>query len=134
MQNSKLQFDNPKLVKIDYEVNEEYSFTESINMNTSAEVMVDKMEADRTASVFVSLKIFDKEDFDFVPFKLNIDIKANFRWDSDLDSRIDQMLNSNAPAILFSYIRPFVTQFTVFSGYPALVLPIFNFVKNKESL
>lgn len=40
------------------------------------------------------------------------------------------LLKQNAPAILLSDIRPYVTTLTTGSGYPPLVLPLMNFVEN----
>jgi len=131
MKNSKLQFDNPKILEIDYRFNEGFIFDKQINMNTNAEVQVNKDISKRAADVLLMMRIFSEEDFSTVPFKLNMSIKTNFQWEPELDSIIDNLLNTNGPAILFSYIRPFVTQFTVFSGLPALVLPAFDFTSDE---
>jgi len=42
------------------------------------------------------------------------------------------MLRQNAPAALFSYLRPIVTQITVEANIPPLVLPLMNFTEKEQ--
>lgn len=47
----------------------------------------------------------------------------------DIDSPLVQM---NAPAIAFPYVRAFISNFTLNCGYNPVFLPTFNFVKLSE--
>lgn len=44
---------------------------------------------------------------------------------------MEYVLNYNSPAIILSYLRPFISQITLFSGNPALTLPLINFAKEE---
>lgn len=40
-------------------------------------------------------------------------------------------LRANGPAILLSYIRPYITNITVRDGFPPLILPVMDFTENE---
>jgi len=68
-------------------------------------------------------------------FKLDIEIQGCFAWDDMLDKdteQLDTLLRQNAPAALFSYLRPIVTQITVEANIPPLVLPLMNFTEKEQ--
>ena len=55
---------------------------------------------------------------------------GHFKWNSiNDDELVDKFLNFNAPALLLSNIRSIITQLTAFSGFPALILPLYDFTK-----
>ena len=77
------------------------------------------------------MEIFRKEDFKDVPFIISIEMQGDFSWSSDMEENIVKvLLKQNAPAVLLSYMRPYITTITTGSGYPPLVLPFMNFVEN----
>jgi preprotein translocase subunit SecB len=87
---------------------------------------------DTGAKVIFTLKIFDQEKLSEVPFFMQVSMKGFFRWDESMDEEIyKKLLRTNAPAILLSYIRPFVSQLTSASGYPPLILPLIDFSSNE---
>ena len=65
-----------------------------------------------------------------MPFQINVEIEGYFNWDDELEKNavlLDAMLKQNAPAILFSYVRPLITLLTVEADMPPLVIPLMNF-------
>lgn len=61
------------------------------------------------AIVTLELRFFQKKDFKEVPFKLEMEIEGMFEWDKELEDDLNQLevlLKENAPAILYSYLRP----------------------------
>jgi preprotein translocase subunit SecB len=42
------------------------------------------------------------------------------------------MLRQNAPAALFSYLRPIVTQISIEANMPPLILPLMNFTEKEQ--
>ncbi|UJL36647.1 protein-export chaperone SecB [Pantoea agglomerans] len=68
---------------------------------------------------------------------LRIDFQCNFTTDGQLD---DEFKNSkfpvvNAPAIAFPFLRAFVANFLMSSGYKPILLPSINFVNfSKEEI
>lgn len=60
---------------------------------------------------------------------LNIVVKAIgiFEFDRDLpDKHKEIFFNSSAPAILFPYIRAYITSLTALSGIQPIILPTIN--------
>jgi preprotein translocase subunit SecB len=67
-------------------------------------------------------------------FHLNLKVCANFSTTEAMndDFRKSPFLDINSPAIVFPYIRAFISNLTLNSGYNPIVLPMFNFVKIAE--
>ena len=89
-------------------------------------------ENSQQAIVTLSVGIFESLEIKKVPFQITVDIEGFFRWNEDLDKNqgsLDLFLKQNAPAILYSYIRPIITVMTVEANMPPLVIPIMNFQK-----
>lgn len=79
----------------------------------------------------MKLQIFRQEDFDDVPFVISIEMQGDFSWSNDMNKDIVKvLLKQNAPAVLLSYMRPYITTITTGSGYPPLILPLMNFVES----
>ena len=81
----------------------------------------------------------DKNTF-FIAFRLYINdesynIKLESLYEFKTDTEItEEFRNSNfpkinAPAIAFPYLRAFISNFTLQSGYEPIILPSINFVK-----
>ena len=65
-----------------------------------------------------------------VPFQFNMEIEGLFTWTEELGEKeelLETMLSQNAPAILYSYLRPLITLITVEADMPPLVIPLMNF-------
>ncbi|MDM0558399.1 protein-export chaperone SecB [Clostridium perfringens] len=130
MKKSQLQFRNPILTKIEYKINNEFNGDNEIKLNIDLATVIKKN--DDKAIVEVLLKIFDKNDFEKIPFFIEIGMKGDFSWEKNSDENfIDKLLETNGPAILISYIRPYVSSLTSGSGFAPLVLPLFNLSDNK---
>jgi len=64
-------------------------------------------------------------------FELLLKANAHFTTDKNI-SKSEQsspLLKINAPAIAFPYLRTFVSNLTLNSGYNPIILPTFNFVQ-----
>ncbi len=84
----------------------------------------------------------DEKEF-FIGFKMtlkgsgfNIEIEMHFSFEAD-EALNDDFKNSpfmkiNAPAIAFPYLRAYISNVTLQSGYDAVVIPSVNFVKIAE--
>ena len=135
MNNSKFQLKDLQLINIDYKFNDKYQSEDRLKLNMKSETIISKAFEDRVAEVTFNLNIFCEEELDIVPFSLRISYKGKFYWGEQLDpKKADELLRMNAPSILLSYIRPFVSQFTSASGYPTLILPLIDFTQNKVTL
>ncbi len=67
-------------------------------------------------------------------FVLKLKATAHFEADNliDDDFKSSPFVKISAPAIAFSYIRTFISNLTLNSGYEAIMLPSFNFIKMSE--
>jgi preprotein translocase subunit SecB len=115
-----------------FEVNKEFDFTSEVALEIENNVKVtrDLDEEKMESIVMLNLGFFTKSDFDKVPFKIEITIEGTFRWGEDLKdnpSQLEVLLKENAPAILYSYLRPIITLMTVEANLPPLVIPLMNF-------
>jgi preprotein translocase subunit SecB len=83
-------------------------------------------KADRFVIIF-NLKLFNKER----DFYLNIEAHNHFVLNQDITEEFKKstFINVNAPAIAFPYIRAYISNITLNSGYDSIILPSYNFVK-----
>lgn len=66
---------------------------------------------------------------------VEVDAYADYKLEGDIeDPRYSDFLYLNAPAILFPYIRAYISALTALSGIPALTLPPVNISGMKEIL
>lgn len=125
MKESKFQFTNPKLDKIIFNINEEY--TEKLDKKLNYSIKVKRKGIDnKNAIVKLIIEIGDNKNSRFY---LNLDISAKFNWNDIDDQQIDSFLEVNAPALLLSYARPIVANITMQAGLSPMNLPFMNFVK-----
>ena len=62
-------------------------------------------------------------------------IVGYFSWDEKIkEDDLINYLELNAPAVLFLYIRPFISNMTAYSGFSPLILPLINFINSREKL
>lgn len=134
MKESKFHLHFQKLLQINYEVNSSFSVNNlTLPLKINTEILTNKDEANRKAQVTLKLKIFNSVDISEVPFKLETINEGYFSWDEEFDGKIDVLLKVNAPAILLSYVRPLITQFTSFSNYPPLIIPLIDFTDANQA-
>lgn len=67
-------------------------------------------------------------------FLLEVKATAHFETDKIVTQEFKDspFVNINAPAIAFPYLRTFVSNLTLNSGYKAIIMPSFNFIKFVE--
>ncbi len=122
----------PKVTKISYESNEQYVFKDELvlELNNNIQVIKSNEKERRESIVILNVGIFTLKDISFVPFQINIEIEGRFKWDDKLEGTpeiLEIMLKQNAPAVLYSYLRPIITLITVEGNMPPLVIPLVNF-------
>lgn len=120
----------PRISNIHFEVNKDFTFDKEVvvEINNNVRVLKSKNES----IVILTIGIFSAAELANVPFKLDIEIQGCFSWDDVLAkdaAQLDAMLRQNAPAALYSYLRPIITQITVEANIPPLVLPLMNFTE-----
>ena len=132
MEQSKIQFYKPILKSLEFVENEiNAQINSSFDLKINIANKYKKNDNDNTAIVVLDVKIGEKGNES--PFYINIVYSANFRWDNEIINP-DDFLNINAPALLYSYIRPIISTLMANTKYNRLDLPFMDFskvVKNK---
>jgi len=61
-------------------------------------------------------------------FTINLVVESIFSYpeDADIKSYMDSLFIANAPAIIFPYVRAYISSLTALSGMPTLILPTLN--------
>lgn|SRR5690554_848090 len=127
MENSFFQFDNFIIQKSYFELNQKEDIGElSVGFNSEGKLDFDKGRFNLELGIFISdsaetLKI-EIESIGYFNFKnLDRDSLPNFPY-------------VNAPAILFPYLRAYISSLTTLSGIRPVVLPTLNLTSLREDL
>ena len=121
----------PRVTKNIFQVNKDYDFSGEVLLEIDKNIKVTKMSDEKmVAIVTLNLRFFQNKDFKEVPFKLEMEIEGMFGWDNELEenpTQLEDLLKGNAPAILYSYLRPIITTTSIDANLPPLVIPLMNF-------
>lgn len=130
MEESKFQFKNPELVKLSFNINDNFDENMFNGINISSNTIIQQSNSENIAIVTLILSIGDNTS----PFNIDVKMKSEFKWDLSFDDdTIKSLLRTNAPSFLLSYIRPIVSTITANSKYPAFNIPFINMSQNKSN-
>ena len=127
-QNSAMSFDgfsiNRSLIKINGEIGQDMH----IEFDPSGEIN----KVDQVFRLFLNVRITEKQE----GVLIEVDASANFNiHKGDIsDPGFENYLFLNAPAILFPYIRAYITSLTALSGISPIILPTVNLTGLKDHL
>lgn len=126
MKQSKFQFINPYLKEAEFKTNPDFipDDTEFV-MQNSFHVHVRRTGKEKRANV--ELELETNRNTNNAPFQLHVRVASDFKWEDLDEDTIEKLLNSNAPALLLSYMRPIVANLTNVSNLPVYNLPFVNF-------
>jgi len=94
---------------------------ENFSISFDSKGIINKAESAFELSLTAYIK--DKED----TINIEVDIVSFFVFDSQIEkSQLDKMFFMNAPAIIFPYLRSYITTLTVLSGIDPVILPTLN--------
>lgn len=125
MENSQFQFKGFKIKKSLIDINNNDDLDLSIKFNPSG--VLDKKESTFILNLGVVIKDSDK---------LNIEILSEsfFKYSSIDDDKLGVFLYLNAPAIMFPYLRAYISSLTALSGISPITLPTLNLSSLKSEL
>lgn len=128
---SNFQFSKPSLLSIEYRAGVDCDSPKSFDIVNNFNVKINRNESEPTA--FVSLVFNISTEAENLPFFINAEIGAYFKWDDTFsDDEISSLLNKNAPALLLSYLRPIVSNLTSAGNHAAYDIPFMNFTEGVE--
>lgn len=119
---SKFQFTDFKIIKSYFEMGEEdngngYNFS----LTFSPKGLIDKQNSSFEIELGVLIEEENKK------FKAEIISKGKYIFDNELDAdSLDKFIYINAPALIFPYIRAFISALTTLSGLKPINLPTLN--------
>ena len=114
------------LVKtIKFSVNEDFCFPENEQINLTPEFQREITKIDND-NVCVSLKFSINNEKGDMPFSIFVDIKGCFEMENWEQPDLFPLINSNAVAILFPYLRSIITMLTANANIPPYTLPVMN--------
>ena len=92
------------------------------------------MNSNKTEDYAMALNIRDNElyiDIKDEEFNILMEMVFLFELEEDVDEKFKQsdFLTINAPAIAFPYVRSYISNLTLQSGFSPIILPSVNFVK-----
>jgi len=101
-----------------------------IEIDFDASGFIDQKESKYYLNLVANVK--DEDD----NFEISIVTESvfNFDEDADVNELIESMFTLNAPAIVFPYIRAYISSLTALSGMPTLTIPTLNLSKVGETL
>lgn len=129
--NSIMQFENYNIVKLSFEKNTEIS-NESAEFNVNPQFLKQiNIVDEHNFNIALGCKIISTEDYPF-PFSFEVIIEGFFTINNIKDN--EKIIEENAVAILFPYLRSTVSMLTLTANENALVLPTINIIKMFEEL
>jgi preprotein translocase subunit SecB len=130
--NSILQFKNYKVNKLYFcEDDKLISADDTFKVNPHFMKNINIID-DKNFEVTVGCKIESTSENPF-PFDLEVVLTGDFSI-SEKDANYETLINENAVAILFPYLRSIISSLTLNANRNSLILPTFNFVKVFERL
>lgn len=132
MNKSKFGLDGmPRIRAVDFLFNQDYQFPEEVPIDLSYRIKISQCSNEQ-AYVYLTILLFKEVEFEKAPFTLEVEIEGAFIWE-DIDSEsLKGFLRINAPAVMYSYFRPLVSNLTLSAGLPPLVLPLIDFTAQND--
>ena len=129
---AKFRLKNYRITKSNFEIKQNRGSSEDSNSNLAIEVKRENLynESKSLFKLVMSVDIKDNNG------NINISAKTEgiFEFDSDLnEQQKSSFFDVNAPAILFPYIRAYISALTSLSGFNPIVIPTINFAASAEN-
>ncbi len=124
---SSFQFENFLIKKSLFELGENSKVSDlSIGFRPSGKLDLENQLFHLELAVFIS----DSSE----AFKVEIESVGFFKFENIEKDNLSSFLYHNAPAILFPYIRAYISSLTTLSGIKPIVLPTLNLSNLKDDL
>lgn len=117
----KIQLENWKIKNLNFSFKEEERSENSFDLNTGNFFPEDE---EKTFGVGFEIEIKDKK------FDLTVEAVFTFQLDEIISEKfkLSDFPKINAPAIAFPYLRAYISNLTLQSGFEPVMLPSINFV------
>lgn len=127
MKNSVLQFKNPQLTKLIFEINPNYVVNnQQINIKKEFKTNIIHLQENED---IVEFTIIIGTNDNTSPFYIEATESAIFKFNGSDETAKNNLLKCNAPAVLLGYLRPIISTITALSPYSAYNLPLIDFTE-----
>lgn len=126
---SVLRFSNYVVNEIIFTVNPGFNKEDPIPISFDMDKNIVFDEENNSATVTLVTKIFENAKDNNYPFEFKIVFTGSFHVENIKNEQERIMIETNAIAILFPYIRALITSFTANANVQPLILPPINVVK-----
>lgn len=122
----------PLVKKMDFLSNTEFDQNiNKANINIDIKITNELSTTQNKAQVFLMIMLNTEKDIKDVPFILKSEILGQFSWEENAtEAEISDFLNSVAPSILLSYMRPIISNIITYSGLPPYIIPFLDLRAN----
>lgn len=117
----------PRIIESNFKLNPIYDSSEHKNIELKLNIQSEIDGNDLNDYLFlcrIKVNITDKEE----NFNIYIVAEGIFKIEDELE-KYKEILTNNGPAILVSFIRPYIVNLTTAAGMEPVVLPLLNFQK-----
>lgn len=118
---AKFRFKGYKIIESQIVINPDEEISQNLNLKFERTIGVN--EEGRDMRLDMVIKINDDNN------ALNISVRAHGFFEFDLDLKQEEkdiFFNTSAPAILFPYVRAYITTLSSLSGIKPVILPTLN--------
>lgn len=133
---SEFQFDDYMIKKTIFEINDDFNGGEvelDLNMFSDFKIYPEK----NAALVLLGCEIFKNPEQNNFPFNLVVEIVGKFNLIGEHNNEeVVSLCRLNATAILFPYLRGYISNLTSLSGISTIILPTINverFLEGEEA-
>jgi preprotein translocase subunit SecB len=126
-----ISLDNFQIVKTQFEIPQDEWGNSEVTNECNLSIKFSPLTLENDDFVFGILFMIELSN-ESKTFSLKLDAFSDFRTTDlkvDDDFLKSQLVKGNAPAIVFPYIRAFITNFCQNAGFNPIILPGFNFTK-----
>lgn len=128
MEDSKFQFKGFKIIRSLIERNENES-SKKLSLGFTPKGFINKKES--TYQLHLGVNIEDENK----SFNIEIDAVANYTFEREIGiDNLSKFFYVNAPALLFPYIRAYISTLTNLSGFEPINLPTLNMTRLGEDI
>jgi preprotein translocase subunit SecB len=129
---SNLVFNNYVINKSLFEVNQEFNPTEEVSLDFKLSTDFKTNKNNDEALVVLICEVFKGYKEKNYPFYIYVEIIGNFYLQGEAELEFIELCKVNGTAILFPYLRAYISYITSISGVPNLILPTVNVLKMLE--
>lgn len=125
-----IKFEHIQFTEVEYKTS---SFNKNITKELETNLGIGTLLSEKNKKTFAIEFDFSLEN-KTKKFLLKIKAIAHFATEEEIDETFanSHFVKVNAPAIAFPYVRTFISNLTLNSGYEPVILPAINFVRLAE--